>query len=114
MVWRKTAHATKAFKDLPAKYKKDASCLKCHSTGFGQATGYKSVRSTPNLAGTTCEACHGPGSKHAVIAEKYGKKKLSADEEKLVRGSIYRVRPDNACIQCHRTKAHESHPKYTK
>lgn len=114
MVWRKSDHATKAFKSLSAKYKKDASCLKCHTTGFGEATGFKNAKSTPNLAGTTCEACHGPGSKHAEIAEKFGKKKLSAEDEKEVRGSIHKIRPDNACVQCHQSKAHQPHPKYDK
>ena len=113
--WKATKHATDAFAKLPAKYKADASCLICHSTGFGTATGYKDD-STPNLAGTTCEACHGPGSAHAAIAKKYEKVKLVAGsaEDKEVRGSIYKVLPDNVCIRCHATQVHKEHPKYDK
>ena len=75
MAWKKTKHDTDAFAKLPAKYKADASCLICHSTGFGAATGFKDEASTPNLAGTTCEACHGPGSKHVEAAKPFTNKK---------------------------------------
>ena len=67
--WKKTKHCTDAFAKLPAKYKADPKCLTCHSTGYGTPTGFKDEASTPNLAGTTCEACHGPGSKHARCGE---------------------------------------------
>ena len=48
MTWRATPHA-KAFDIMPEKYRADASCLKCHSTGFGEPTGFKSLQQTPNL-----------------------------------------------------------------
>ena len=113
--WKATKHCTEAFAKLPAKYKADATCLVCHSTGFGTATGYKDEL-TPNLAGTTCEACHGPGSKHAEIAKKYESVKLTAGsaEDKEVRGSIYKVPPGNVCIRCHTDQAHKPHPAYDK
>lgn len=41
-------------------YTTDATCLECHTTGYGKG-GFKSVADTPDLAGITCEACHGPG-----------------------------------------------------
>ena len=96
MAWKKTKHATDAFAKLPAKYKTDASCLICHSTGFGAATGFKDEASTPNLAGTTCEACHGPGSKHVETAKPFANKKtLTAEETATIRGTIYKVLPQN-------------------
>lgn len=112
MTWKKTEHS-KALDVLPQKYKKDAECLICHTTGYDKPTGYKEAPS-PNLAGVSCEACHGPGSKHGEIATTFGKKKLTEDDEKTVRGAIYRIRPDNACITCHISKAHKKHPKYDK
>ena len=63
MAWKKTGHS-KAFETLTAKYQKDPKCLKCHTTGFGEPTGFKDNTSTGALAGITCETCHGPGSKH--------------------------------------------------
>ena len=84
MAWKKTKHATDAFAKLPAKYKTDATCLICHSTGFGTATGFKDEASTPTLAGTTCEACHGPGSKHVETAKPFANKKtLTAGRDSL-------------------------------
>ena len=113
MIWRKTPHA-KAFDILPAKYRTDASCLKCHATGVGQPTGFKSLEQTPNLAGNSCENCHGPGSKHAEVAKSFGQKKLSEEEQKYVRSTIYRMLPKNVCVECHLATTHKPHPKYDK
>ena len=41
-------------------YTTDAACVGCHSTGYGEG-GFESIAATPELAGVTCEACHGPG-----------------------------------------------------
>jgi hypothetical protein len=115
MTWKKTKHNTDAFAKLPAKYKTDEKCLICHSTGYGTASGFKDEASTATLAGTTCEACHGPGSEHATTAKKFAnKKKLDPDEEKLVRGTIYKVLPQNVCMRCHASQVHKDHPKYDK
>jgi hypothetical protein len=111
--WKQDRHA-KAFEILPAKYKQDASCLKCHVTGHGQATGFQG-ESTPGLAGATCEACHGPGSEHVAVAQKLVDVELTPESEKSLRESIMKVKPDNACVQCHLNKAHKDpHPEYDK
>jgi len=112
LAWRKTKHA-KSFEILPAKYQTDASCLACHSTGHGQPTGYKDA-STAALAGTSCEACHGPGSKHGEIAKGFGNQKLTKEQELYVRSTIHLVLPDNACIKCHIGQTHKKHPPYDK
>jgi hypothetical protein len=118
MTWKKTKHAKEAWESVPAKYQSDPECLKCHVTGYGVAGGY--VAGTPeavlqNLLGTSCEACHGPGSKHEEIAKKYTtKKKLDPAEDKEVRGSIYKILPQNVCIRCHLAPTHKEHPKYEK
>jgi len=114
MSWKKTKHFTEAFSKLPAKYKTDASCLACHSTGFGTATGFKDETSTPNLAGTTCEACHGPGSKHVEVSKPFIAKKPTAEETLALRGTIYKVQPQNVCMRCHATQVHKEHPKHDK
>ncbi len=111
--WRQDKHA-QGFAILPDKYKTDASCLKCHTTGFGEASGFKTAADT-QLAGTTCEACHGPGSKHQEICQALtATKKLSPEQEKMARDSIYKLNPQNSCIACHTSKAHKAHPDYDK
>jgi hypothetical protein len=112
LAWRQTKHA-KAFDIMPAKYKTDASCLKCHSTGFGEPTGFKGAK-TADLAGTSCEACHGPGSEHAKIAKGFGTKKLSKAEQDHIRSTTYKVLPGNACTSCHIAQGHQKHPPYDK
>jgi mono/diheme cytochrome c family protein len=113
LTWKSTKHP-KGFEILPQKYRADASCLACHSTGHGKPTGFVSEAMTPNLAGTTCEACHGPGSKHVEIAKMHGTKKLTDDESKFVRSSIYKELPKNVCATCHMAESHRKHPKYDK
>jgi hypothetical protein len=114
MAWKKTKHNTDAFAKLPAKYKTDKDCLICHATGFGTETGFKDETSTPTLAGTSCEACHGPGSAHVAASKPYISKKPSEEETKMLKGTIYKVLPQNVCMRCHATQVHKEHPKYDK
>lgn len=111
--WKGTKHA-KAFEVLPEKYRADKTCLKCHTTGFGEATGFKSLEETPGLVAATCESCHGPGSKHSATAKQFGNKKLSDDEKKFVASTIHKMQPRNVCVDCHLTRAHKKHPPYDK
>jgi hypothetical protein len=112
MTWRNTPHA-KAFEQLPEKYRADVQCLGCHSTGHGQPTGFKNIKETPNLAGNSCEGCHGAGSKHAEVAKSFGQKKLSEQEQAYVRSTIHLVKADG-CLKCHLAVSHKEHPKFEK
>jgi DnaJ-class molecular chaperone len=105
MSWKKDKHST-TFDLLPEEYQKDAKCLKCHTTGYGEATGYKDA-SDAALKGTTCEACHGPGSKHAEVCKAFGKEKLTPEQEKVARDTIWMMVPKNICVECHVMKAHK-------
>lgn len=103
--WRQTKHS-KAFEVLTARYQKDEKCLKCHTTGLGEPTGYKDGEKT--LAGVTCETCHGPGSKHEEASQPFiNVKKLSPAQEKVVRDTIWRVLPKNICLECHTVQGHK-------
>ena len=113
MQWRTTPHA-KAFEVLPVKYRADSTCLKCHTTGHGEATGFKSVQETPNLVGNSCENCHGPGSKHAEVAKGFGQQQLNEQQQAYVRSTIHRMQPKNVCVDCHLAAKHQPHPKFDK
>jgi hypothetical protein len=113
MAWRQTPHA-KAFEIMPAKYHTDASCLKCHATGHGTPSGFTSMQQTPNLAGNSCEGCHGPGSKHSEVAKSFGQKKLTPEEQQQVRDTIYMMLPTNVCAECHLSAGHKKHPPFDK
>jgi len=67
------------FKFDPKKdYTKDASCLECHTTGFGLPGGYKipkpgdseAAKRAKDNSGITCEGCHGPGSKYIPVLKR--------------------------------------------
>jgi hypothetical protein len=55
-------------------------CLVCHVVGLGQAGGFISRQTTPQLANVQCENCHGMGTKHPDGSNPVG--------------------PD-ACLRCH-------------
>jgi len=106
MKWKKSGHS-KAFEILTAKYQSDAKCLQCHTTGYGEATGYKAAADEA-LAGVTCESCHGPGSKHEEVSQPFAKvKELTPEQEKMIRDSIYKLLPGNVCVDCHQVQAHK-------
>jgi hypothetical protein len=102
--WRPTKHA-KSFELLPAQYQTDAKCLKCHSTGFGEPTGFKTAADV-DLKGTSCEACHGPGSKHAEVTKPFANQKPTPEQEKIARDSIWKMLPQNVCVSCHVIQGH--------
>ena len=106
----KTSEHRKAFDILPTKYKNDAECLQCHTTGFGRPSAVQDP-STSYLSGVSCEACHGPGSHHAKFALKFVNEEITEDGLKQLRSTIHRIAVDE-CVKCHVSKAHKSHPKF--
>lgn len=43
---------------------KNTKCIPCHTTGYGKPGGFTDAQATADLAGITCQTCHGPGSNH--------------------------------------------------
>jgi len=85
--------------DPEADYTQDEECLPCHTTGYGMVGGFVSFEETPEMAGVTCEACHGAGGM-------YVKTVMDADdptfktEQAREAGLVY---PPTAqiCLRCH-------------
>lgn len=92
--WSKTPHA-KSFELLVnVGQEKNAECLPCHTTGYGNG-GFVDEATTPDLEGTVCEGCHGPGADHM------------GDKTK-----IQRVPSAKVCAACHQTaNIHSLHSK---
>jgi hypothetical protein len=115
MTWKKTKHS-EAFNNLPAKYKAGAEtkCFQCHITAYGHPQGYKGAE-TADLLGVTCESCHGPGSQHEVVAKQFAEaEKLTPEQEKQARDTIWKIMPGNICSTCHMMQGHKEHEEYEK
>ncbi|MEZ4268875.1 MAG: multiheme c-type cytochrome [Myxococcota bacterium] len=81
----------KAWKTLVDQKKTfDAECVSCHVTGYGKAGG-SILGKTAGREDVQCEACHGPGSKHAESED-------AADIQAHPKSDV--------CVDCH--NAHHS------
>src|SRR5262249_4769054 len=62
--WQTTRHAN-AYATLSTQHKEfNLDCVGCHVTGY-EKPGGSSVTHVDQLKDVQCEACHGPGSRHA-------------------------------------------------
>ena len=114
------AEAKAKLKFDPQKdYTKDVKCLECHTTGFGMPGGYKipkprdskATKRAKENSGTTCEACHGPGSRYKAIHKEVMKKKRKYTMEELYQVGQYRVNV-KTCTICHNRRNPTNGPDY--
>lgn len=86
--WKTTDHAHALATLIRKKRNHDAACLGCHSVGFLQPGGTRSLETaTTFFANVGCESCHGPGVGHV----------RSVDKKK---GTARKV-PETVCLGCH-------------
>lgn len=120
--WKKTAHA-KAFDSLKPGMKADAKkkaqldpdkdytgdkqCLACHTTGFGEPTGFK-IGDPPGgrkaMGSVGCESCHGAGKRyrdeHSSADERMKKESQPTPRQVLVEtGQNFDY--ESVCANCH-------------
>jgi len=99
------AEAKKAAKLDPNKdYTTDATCLGCHTTGYGKRGGFVDTATTPDLAGVGCEMCHGPGGTY--IQKEY----MSLQNKEFKRAAVVAVGfvapvTKDQCANCHNAKS---------
>jgi Cytochrome c554 and c-prime len=112
-VWKDSphAHATDSIVKPPERSDVarhfDPECVSCHVTGwhpqefYPYHSGYTSIQDTPNLVGSGCENCHGPGSAH--VAAESGD--MEADEAMLAKlreeMRLPMTRAEDKCLECH-------------
>jgi formylglycine-generating enzyme required for sulfatase activity len=115
----KSAEKTKLKFDPNKDYTKDATCLGCHTSGFGIPGGYivpadgngEAKDQAEDNAGVTCEGCHGPGSKSVEIQEdiKENKRPYTFAELQAVGFHKAGVR---SCTLCHNASDPGKEPGY--
>ncbi len=101
--WQKSAHS-QAYAKLDDAGKKNAECLKCHSTAGGCD---KSLLASIKVEeGVSCESCHGPGSMYKSASV------MKSKEQSLAKGM---TEPTEAtCKACHLGKKPEGHKEAKK
>jgi hypothetical protein len=107
-VWLATKHQT-AFQTLQLKGEQGSlDCLKCHTVGLLEPTGFDPLDPRDKVAGVGCENCHGPGSRHNALMEaakaagklpKHPAEKQDAAKV-LQELAIQQGSTDN-CVKCH-------------
>lgn len=85
--------------DPEADYSREEGCLPCHTTGYGLVGGFVSIEETPDLAGVTCEACHGHGGSYARTVMDPEDPTFSTAEAREA-GLIYPP-TETVCLGCH-------------
>lgn len=101
--WKDSRHH-RAFDILPLKYRNDASCLKCHTTGSPDDA-------ESHQFGVSCQACHGPGQEHSNFALQSANQLLTDEGLTTLRSKIQRL-DMRQCVNCHVSKAHKKHPAF--
>lgn len=63
-----SAHAKRSRTILESPFAGNTGCVNCHQTGPYARGGWKGPKDkTSDLAAVSCEACHGPGERHAAM-----------------------------------------------
>ena len=106
-----TDKKTKFNLDPKKDYTKDATCLACHTVGYGKPGGYtipdaaneKAVKDSAELAGVGCESCHGPGSEYSKLHEEIMKSKRKYKVDEMYAVGMTKIE-EAACTACHNDK----------
>lgn len=97
--WSLTGHAS-ALATLQGIFQgNNASCLPCHTVGYGKPTGYTNQTLTPHLANVGCENCHGPAGWH------------KNSDHSLIRPAVS-IDPQ-ICGSCHQDSHHPTYEEYS-
>ncbi len=84
-------------------YTGEETCLSCHTTGYGLAGGFVSIEKTPEMAGVTCESCHGYGGTY-VNSVMDPKKPMFSTAAARESGLVYPPR-EKVCRSCHNERS---------
>ncbi|HOJ59757.1 MAG TPA: multiheme c-type cytochrome [bacterium] len=79
-------------KGIESHPQESPECLRCHTTGYGEAPGYFLESFDPAL-GVQCESCHGPGSEYMAEA-------VMLDPVASQQAGLWKVTRET-CLRCH-------------
>ncbi|OHE16458.1 MAG: hypothetical protein A2X96_05015 [Syntrophobacterales bacterium GWC2_56_13] len=84
-------------------YTQDETCLPCHTTGYGLVGGFVSIEKTPDMAGVSCEACHGHGGTYVSSVMSLNEPKFQTSDARKA-GLVYPP-TENVCRVCHNARS---------
>ncbi len=90
--------------DPDKDYTTDATCVRCHTTGYGEPGGFVDLATTPELAGVGCESCHGPGGTYIQDQYMSLKNKEYKKAEVVAVGMVAEVGAEQ-CTGCHNAES---------
>ncbi len=102
--WKGSEH-NRAFEILPLKYRNDASCLECHTTGSMPPTPLRNSLASP------ANRVMVPVSEHSKFALRFVNEIITEEGLTTLRGKIQRLDMVQ-CVKCHVSKAHKKHPPF--
>lgn len=91
--------------DAQKDYTKDAECLPCHTTGYGEKSGFVSIEKTPDLAGVGCETCHGPGGTYIKDGYMTLDNKEYKKADLVAVGMVSQTNAETCTSLCHNNKS---------
>ena len=105
--------------DPDKDYTADPECLKCHTVGFGSATGYeipppddkKAQRRAAKLAGVGCESCHRPGREYVELHKEIQDTSRDYTWAEMAAAGMYQIGSE-VCLECHNTDSPFVGPDY--
>jgi len=98
-IWEASKHAKATEAPATKGEEKNPTCLKCHSTGFGEGGYDPEAEDSLKFAGVQCEACHGPG-------KDYKKMSIMKDREAALANGLI-IPTAETCVLCHNPSHHE-------
>lgn len=90
--------------DPEKDYTKDATCLPCHTTGYGKEGGFVDIESTPDHAGVGCEMCHGAGGTY-IQPEYMSLKNKEYKKADIVAVGLVDTVSEKQCVVCHNSES---------
>ncbi|MFQ5791705.1 MAG: cytochrome c family protein [Acidobacteriota bacterium] len=89
--------------DPEKDYTKDATCLPCHTTGYGKPGGFVDIEATPDHAGVGCEMCHGAGATYIQDQYMSLKNKNYKKDDIVAVGMVAQITGEQCMTVCHNT-----------
>jgi len=110
MQWRTTLHYHAWQTLVDKKQNHNPECQKCHTTLFGDTSGFTKVGDTPDLVNVQCVECHRPVDDVAVHISRFRKKAgtTAAETNGQAAGDFQSV-SEKTCLKCHNS---ENSPKF--